>query len=284
MSDSEDSLSSLEPLSESSADSEDEGVGGGVGFAGASMPVVSKPADILRPGFKIHCDSCGALHRNARLCDTYRTCHFCFKIFRQPSQLQVTHSVKASGPLHICAAAYGHPTDARQAVDCAGLLQKFVNTKGRGSELRLPPDESVAELLGDPCPGTPKQLRLRYEINGRRAERLAVESEPGFLAQELLVRAVAGQRPKLVVRKATYGHPRGVIRGRGAFDVTEYLQARVDDGGGNYLEIRSDEALADVLGDPCAGVSKTLVVEYEVLGRHGQVRHSWRRAPLATTQ
>ena len=91
---------------------------------------------------------------------------------------------------------------------------------------------------------------------------------------------MAGQRPKLVVKKATYGHPRGVIRGRGAFDVTEYLQARIDDGGGNYLEIRSDEVLADVLGDPCAGVSKTLVVHYEVLGRQGQVKQLEARGKL----
>ena len=105
--DSASDLSSLEPLSPSSSDSSsssDDDMGPKAPGAGAHASA-GNHKDVLHPSFQVHCDSCGALHRNPRLCDTYRTCHFCFKIHRQPDQLQVTHHVRPTGPLHITAAA-----------------------------------------------------------------------------------------------------------------------------------------------------------------------------------
>ena len=199
--------------------------------AGLSAGAAPRKKDVMHPSFQVHCDSCGMLHRNPRLCDTYRTCDFCFKIHRQPDQLRVTHRVRPKGPLHIQAAAYGHRRRRTARSRRIGSAAEVCEHQRRRVRAAAAAGENLVEPLGDLMrPARGSRLRLRYAIQGRRAERLVTESEPGFLAQDVLVQAARGRQPRLVVRKATYGHPHGVIRGRGAFDVTEFLQARVDDG------------------------------------------------------
>ena len=71
--DSASDLSSLEPLSPSSSDSSsssDDDMGPKAPGAGAHASA-GNHKDVLHPSFQVHCDSCGALHRNPRLCDTY---------------------------------------------------------------------------------------------------------------------------------------------------------------------------------------------------------------------
>ena len=87
--------------------------------------------------------------------------------------------------------------------------------------------------VADPCPGEPQALMVRYEIvpphdehAGRKGERRALLDEQGCLVETFLI-AVPEERPLVRVLKATYGHPLGSRRGRGAFEVTEMLQVHV---------------------------------------------------------
>ncbi len=78
--------------------------------------------------------------------------------------------------------------------------------------------------------------------------------------------------PDLLANKAIYGHPRGPTHGRGAFDVTEQIQARVDSRGGHFLEIRDDESLTEIFGDPQEGKEKELSIDYELMGQTGEAK------------
>merc|ERR1711865_524484 len=106
-----------------------------------------------------------------------------------------------------------------------------------------------------------------------------VEKEPGFLSEILHLR-LTGKKPKLRLFKGTYGHPRGPIRGRGAFDVTEMLQARIDMNDGDFLEISRDESLKAIFGDPCVGTRKELTLQYEIVGSRGEVKQLEARGKL----
>jgi hypothetical protein len=224
--------------------------------------------DVRNPELKVNCTTCGALHRNPRMVDTYRCCHFCRMILRQPHELQVVHGIYPKGALHILAASYGHPIDARRATDVSGLLQKLVNSKFKGNGLVLKADTPITRLFGDPCEGVPKVLKMRYALIGRRAECFVHENEAGILESSLNIQ-IPKTKPRLIVAKAMYGHPHGVVRGRGAFDVTEILQARIDQAGGSYLTIHHSENINRMLGDPCVGMRKELTLEYEVTGSRG---------------
>lgn len=57
---------------------------------------------------------------------------------------------------------------------------------------------------------------------------------------------------------------------RGQFDVTEFMQGRVDLAGGTHLFISKTEDLVGLFGDPCPGRDKSLVMQYEVLGTEGK--------------
>lgn len=54
------------------------------------------------------------------------------------------------------------------------------------------------------------------------------------------------------------------------FDVTEFMQGRVDLTEGSHLFVSKTEALRDLFGDPCPGRDKSLVLHYEVLGTEGR--------------
>lgn len=55
------------------------------------------------------------------------------------------------------------------------------------------------------------------------------------------------------------------------FDVTEFMQGRIDLAGGRYLFLPKTERLADLFGDPCPGREKCLLLHYEILGTEGKV-------------
>jgi hypothetical protein len=78
--------------------------------------------------------------------------------------------------------------------------------------------------------------------------------------------------PTLILQSCSYGHPRGLIKGRGAFDVTEQLQARVEESGGTFLEINRAEDLKSLFGDPCPNRRKNLIINYEIHGSSGKLQ------------
>ena len=105
---------------------------------------------------------------------------------------------------------------------------------------------------------TRAEVRLRVGPDGRLAAPLALATPT---------------RPPLVkVGRATYGHPLGAKRGRGAFDVTEVLQGRVDAADGAFLEMKHTEDLRALFDDPLPGMRKELVLDYELMGVGDTVR------------
>ena len=62
----------------------------------------------------------------------------------------------------------------------------------------------------------------------------------------------------------------GSTQGRGSFNVTEMVQARVDAAGGSFLHISHLEHLPSVFGDPSRGKVKDLTFEYEICGVGGE--------------
>ena len=107
------------------------------------------------------------------------------------------------------------PDALRKRVEKFGLADRFV----------IQPTEDLHKTFGDPAPGCAKVLRVRYVIRGVRGEVYALEERPGHLSAPFLVAAPHGDT-LLFVKHATYGHPRGMIKGRGAFNITELVQVR----------------------------------------------------------
>ena len=89
----------------------------------------------------------------------------------------------------------------------------------------IQPTEDLHKTFGDPAPGCAKVLRVRYVIRGVRGEVYALEERPGHLSAPFMVAAPHGDT-LLFVKHATYGHPRGMIKGRGGFNITELVQVR----------------------------------------------------------
>ena len=87
--------------------------------------------------------------------------------------------------------------------------------------------------------------------------------------------------PLVCVLRAEYGHPLGVIKGRGAIDVTDVLQARVHVANGRSLTVSRHEDLTKAFGEPCRGRAKFLTLEYEITGKAGEMYEYEMRGHLA---
>ena len=57
-------------------------------------------------------------------------------------------------------------------------------------------------------------------------------------------------RPLINIVRAQYGQPGGIKNGRGAFDVTDSLQARVHAARGRFCIVKRDEHLPSWFGEP----------------------------------
>ncbi|KAJ8601585.1 hypothetical protein CTAYLR_005246 [Chrysophaeum taylorii] len=221
-----------------------------------------------RTSGELRCPNCGNAHKNGELILCYRNCHHCLYVLRHPDDIEIREDQTAG--LHVLAATYGHPVDASSAVDVTATLERLVE---RTKQLRILTTDNLGKLFGvDPCPRRRKALRLRYAINGRRGEVVAFESDrPFHLSRNVQLLASRSMMPLLSIEKATYGHPRGSIKGRGSFDVRDALQYRVDSTHGKSCVISAFEDLTKLFGEPCAGRAKHLVVEYEIAGKAGEL-------------
>ena len=185
----------------------------------------------------------------------------------------------AKGRLWIVAAAYGHPTDASQALDIRQILQNRVEAYGAKDRLAISEEESMMKDILKavhaseiPCPGECKAIRVRFMIEGRRSETICHEDKEFHLKAPGLYIVVPKSPPTLFISNCTYGHPRGLIKGRGAFDVTEILQSRVEESGGTFLEVGHEEDLKTLFGDPCPNRRKNLIINYEIHGATGKFK------------
>ena len=248
----------------------------------------------------VRCPACGTAHPNPQLCETYRYCTNCSSVMREASAIDTskipkpgapTNDVRAgplpsapppnsllspfaAGRLLVIAASYGRPDDASKAVDIRETLQRKIEGYGAKDCLNITPQDNLLTYLGlrsAPCSGR-KCIRVRFLIEGRRSETIAHEGSTEFHLDDLgLFIIVPKSPPSLILGKCWYGHPRGLIKGRGAFDVTEILQARVEESGGTFLEVNHREHLDKLFGDPCPNRRKNLVINYEIHGSSGKM-------------
>ena len=94
----------------------------------------------------------------------------------------------------------------------------------------------------------------------------------GQLASNFIL--IAPKSRLLVVKCATYGHPKGQSQqGRMSVDVQEIIQGIIDAGmsGGSYLTISHMAPVKRTFGDPCPGYPKDLRIAFEVCGRSGEI-------------
>ncbi|GMH85104.1 hypothetical protein TrST_g2760 [Triparma strigata] len=225
--------------------------------------------------FDIRCPACGSAHPNPALCETYRYCQNCSSVMREASAIDMKKIPKPAGRLLVIAASYGHPDDASKAIDVRETLQRKIEGHGAKDCLNITPQDDLLKYFGlkhSPCGGK-KCIRVRFLIEGRRSETIAFEgSHENRLDNVGLFIVVPKSPPTLILGKCWYGHPRGLIKGRGAFDVTEILQARVEESGGTFLEVNHRENLKELFGDPCPNRRKNLVINYEIHGSSGSLK------------
>lgn len=218
---------------------------------------------------QIRCPNCGNAHLNPVLILCYRVCHHCTYVLRELNDVEVTPD--PSHELEILAAAYGHPAQANLAVDVTEAVSSLVE-RGPNERLCILAECNLYRVFGvDPCPQQRKALKIRYLLRGHRGEVLAYESDRPFHLEKDLYLLASRTLPLISIVRATWGHPRGVVKGRGAFDVKEALQYRIDSTNGRYCAITQREDLAELFGNPCQGRSKHLVLEYEIAGKAGEL-------------
>ena len=63
---------------------------------------------------------------------------------------------------------------------------------------------SIINLLGDPCPGYIKDLRISYDISGRFGREVFEETK-GYLKKNYIIETCPVVKPLIFVRKAFYG-------------------------------------------------------------------------------
>ena len=222
------------------------------------------------------CPQCGHAHKNPALVKTYCLCHHCSFIHEPASTISSMVKKKwlrEQGKIRILAASYGHPSDAAQAVDCTAALEALCEKSARES-LFLDRTEDLRRTLcngKDPAPGHRKVVIVRYILNGRRGTVSTWEgSFAGRLKEDFEIKGGAA-RPLINIVRAQYGQPGGIKNGRGAFDVTDSLQARVHAARGRFCIVKRDEHLPSWFGEPSLGRAKTLTVEYEINGSAGEM-------------
>jgi hypothetical protein len=142
------------------------------------------------------------------------------------------------------------------------------------------PRDQMDQIFGrDPSPGKNKQLRVRYRMNGLHATLVLDFNVENKIPVPFLL--LAPKKQFLRIHSAMYGHPAGATKtGRMCVDVSEILQSFIDQNGGSYLLISAYTPLYRLLGDPCPGYTKDLRIEFEIVGRSGQLIYSEIRGHL----
>lgn len=118
---------------------------------------------------------------------------------------------------------------------------------------------------GDPNPDNPKQLRIRYRMDGHFGTICLDVLKDNTIPHHIMI-----VKPKvrlISIVSAKYGFPKGVSKdGRMSYDATEMVQGLVDMTGGSFLFISSQQSVSRIFGDPCPGYPKDLRVQYEITG------------------
>lgn len=172
-----------------------------------------------------------------------------YKIGETPHVLVVAEDTNAN-----IAAPAGQTLTITQAV--YGVIDDAVTNAGGGSDVTAAVRNAVKNnalsisvdndtLGGDPTPQVAKELLVTYSVNGSEKTISAKEGET-------LVIPAPADNANLVIVKAQYGAAVEYV------DATQKVAALVKDG---RLNLTADN---DTFGDPAAGKSKQLKIEYRV--------------------
>lgn len=159
-------------------------------------------------------------------------------------EAKVRAKVTPGQPLPVIRKATYEAVDASASIDATDLLIKHT----RQGEFELPIQN---EVFGkDPAFRTPKQLRVEYEIQGRKTVRLFPELSSLHYPEDL--------SPPPVITRATYE----AIDGSGSLDVTQKLNKQAESGSFS-LKVEND----DLGKDPSLDHIKRLKIEFSLNGQ-----------------
>lgn len=230
-----------------------------------------------------YCGACGVQHLNPNMLDLYPNCVNCQNCLRDYAHLRDRYKgVVQLEPLEILTASYGDTASPVGAINITehlnGIVMKFMHHD------RLPfRDAQHFDKIfgGDPSPGKPKQMRIRYRMHGKHGCVVIDVLPENRIPRNVMLMCPLARH--LTVSYAMFGHPKGrSTTGRMAYNVTEHIQGLIDLNGGSYIHISANTPLTRIFGDPCAGYVKDLLVEYDISGRSGTATVAEMRGRLKT--
>jgi len=237
-----------------------------------------------------YCGVCGTQHTKPELLDLYSYCKFCNNSLRDPKVLQERYKlIPVSTPLDILFATLGDAIDPDYVIECTEPVKLLVNEYNSKDRINFKSRDDVVATLGlvDPMPGRVKQLRIRYRMLDAFATAILELTVHNKVPVQIML--MVPKVRDLKIMRATWGHPRGRdSTGRMSIDVTERMQGMVDLAGGSYLSISPSVSIGGLLGDPCPGYTKDLLISYDIGGRTGfeqyqEVRGHLRRSVIIET-
>ncbi len=105
-------------------------------------------------------------------------------------------------------ATYGHPkgstSTGRMSYDVMEIIIQSMIDQNGGSYLCLSSFYPLTRMFGDPCPGYTKDLRIRFEILGRKGQ-LTYPEIHGYLAKRISILQSPLIAPIIYVISGTYG-------------------------------------------------------------------------------
>lgn len=165
----------------------------------------------------------------------------------------------------------GDVKDSRKAIVVSNILQNYVNNYACKDRLIFRESQRFDKIFGkDPSFDKPKQLRLRYRINGVHGLISLDIMANNHIPEEVML--FCPIKRDITVLRASYGHPKGrTTTGRMSYDVMENLQGIVDLNGGSLLYISPNVPIIRKLGDPCTGYTKDLKIDFDISGKSGKI-------------
>jgi len=237
-----------------------------------------KPAHLV---MEYICACCGTEHKAPHLLDAYYLCHSCQNVLREPAVLRKRWSkIEPECKLEICYATYGDFFEPTLAYVVTPILQARVDEIYYRDRLHMRKTADLAAWFaplappqwasGDPCPGSNKQLKIRYRMLGLHGMLNLDVNPDNHLSSNFMMMAPTVRY--LAILHASYGHPKGQSpQGRMSVEVTEVVQGMVDMVGGSYLTISYMASAKRMFGDPCPGYPKDLRIKFDIAGRSGEV-------------
>jgi hypothetical protein len=229
------------------------------------------------------CGACGVQHQNPNVLDLYPYCRNCQNCLRDHKHLRDRYTgVAQLEPLEILIATYGDTESPIGAIEITDVLNEVIMNFFGHDRLPFRDTQKFQEVFGgDPSPGKPKQMRIRYRMHGKHGY-VALDVLPSNRIPSSVMLMCPSSR-HLTILYAMFGHPKGrSSTGRMAYNVTENIQGLVDLNGGSYIHISPNTPLTRIFGDPCLGYTKDLCVEFDIGGRASVVTVAEMRGRLKT--